>query len=75
MSVFTKEDDRHIPNKGPSNFNNMPDINITENGVYKLLKNLNVNKAEEPDYCTNFSFMAPEGALMHGLNPSSQTGN
>jgi hypothetical protein len=53
----------------------MPDINITENGVYKLLKNLNVNKAEEPDYCTNFSFMAPEGALMHGLNPSSQTGN
>jgi hypothetical protein len=47
-SVFTKEDDRPIPNKGPSNFNNMPDINITENGVYRLLINLNVNKAAGP---------------------------
>ena len=41
-SVFTKEDDGPIPNKGPSNFNNMPDINITENEVYKLLKNLTI---------------------------------
>ena len=48
-SVFTKEDGSTIPDKGPSNINTMNDITVTENGVFKLLKNLNTNKAAGPD--------------------------
>jgi hypothetical protein len=33
-------------------FNTIKDINITENGVHKLLKNLNPNKAAGPDNIT-----------------------
>ena len=33
----------------PGKFEQILDINITENGVYKLLYNLNPNKAAGPD--------------------------
>jgi hypothetical protein len=33
-------------------FNTIKDINITENGVHKLLKTLNPNKAAGPDNIT-----------------------
>ena len=33
-------------------FNTIKDINITENGVHKLMKNLNSNKTARPDNIT-----------------------
>jgi hypothetical protein len=67
-SVFTKEDDGPIPNKGPSNFNNMPDINITENGVYILQKNLNVNKAAGSDQIPTKILQAASSELAPALS-------
>jgi hypothetical protein len=73
-SIFTKEDDGPNPNKGPSNFNNMPDINITENGVYKLLKNLNVNKAAGPDQIPTKILQAAASTLSRLFQFSLDTG-
>jgi len=39
QSVFTKEHDRSILDKGPSPYPTMPDINITTPGILKLLQN------------------------------------
>jgi hypothetical protein len=36
-SVFTNENHTNFPDKGPSPFPSMTNINITEHGVYKLL--------------------------------------
>jgi len=49
QSVFTKEHDGPIPDKGPSPHPTMPDINITAPGILKLLQNLDVHKASGPD--------------------------
>ena len=38
-----------LPNLGKSHCEPAPDIVVTENGVLKLLKNLNPNKASGPD--------------------------
>ena len=38
-----------LPNLGESHCEHAPDIVVTENGVLKLLKNLNPNKASGPD--------------------------
>ncbi|CAC5416938.1 unnamed protein product [Mytilus coruscus] len=46
---FTKDDGSTIPDKSPSNINSMNDITVTENGVFKLLKNLDTNKTAGPD--------------------------
>jgi hypothetical protein len=49
-SVFnTNEDKSTIPDKGPSPHPTMGPIEITENGVFKLLSNLKVHKAAGPD--------------------------
>ena len=48
-SVFTKENLQNIPNKGPSPYAPMPKIDFSSNGILKLLKGLNVNKATGPD--------------------------
>ena len=48
-SVFTKEDEENMPILPPSKYPNMPDLNITETGVIKLLSNLNPNKASGPE--------------------------
>jgi len=49
-NVFNKNEDKSsIPNKGPSLHPNMSNITITENGVKKLLNNLNPHKATGPD--------------------------
>jgi len=49
QSVFTKEHDRSILNKGPSPHPTMPDINITTPGILKLLQNLDIHKASSSD--------------------------
>ena len=49
-SVFNQNEDiNSIKDKGPSPYETMPDITITNPGVQKLLKNLNVHKATGPD--------------------------
>ncbi|XP_072030407.1 uncharacterized protein [Amphiura filiformis] len=48
-SVFTSESTSHLPSKGPSKHDTMPDIEITTNGIEKLLTALNPKKAVGPD--------------------------
>jgi hypothetical protein len=48
-SVYTQEDHTNIPHKGPSPYSAMQNIIITENGVYKLLRNIKPHKATGPD--------------------------
>ena len=47
--AFTTEDTSSMPNKGTSPHPTMPDIFISNNGLLKLLKNLNPHKATGPD--------------------------
>ena len=47
--VFTEEDLPNIPQLGKSNIQAMGQINISSNGIVKLLKELNVEKACGPD--------------------------
>ena len=47
--VFTEEDLSNIPHLGESNIQAMGKINISSNGILKLLKKLNVEKACGPD--------------------------
>ena len=46
---LTPVTDTPIPDKGPSPFHQMKDINIQVNGVEKLLGNINPHKAKGPD--------------------------
>jgi hypothetical protein len=48
-SAFTPPDPSPHPDKGPSPHPIMPDFTVTENGVLKLLEELNPNKAPGPD--------------------------
>ena len=48
-SVFTSEDDTPISASLEDNYPSMPEINVTNNGVEKLLKNIDANKATGPD--------------------------
>ncbi|XP_071138760.1 uncharacterized protein [Mytilus edulis] len=52
QSVFTEDNKTEIPNMGNKKFNRMNDINITINGVEKLLKELNPNNASGSDHLT-----------------------
>ena len=49
-SVFTIEHLNDFPDKGPSPYLAMPDLNITTEGISNLLANLNIHKAAGPDY-------------------------
>ncbi|XP_072030615.1 uncharacterized protein [Amphiura filiformis] len=48
-SVFTKDDSSPLPDLGPSTHPPMNGIQITNQGIVKLLKNLNPYKASGPD--------------------------
>ena len=48
-SVYTQEDHTNIPHKGPSPYSAMQNITITENRVYKLMRNIKRHKATGPD--------------------------
>ncbi|XP_071161194.1 uncharacterized protein [Mytilus edulis] len=49
QSAFTSEKNIEIPTKEPSSHPIMEKINISREGVYKLIKNINTNKATGPD--------------------------
>jgi len=49
QSVFTTEDSDHVPDKGPSPYTTIADIEITTQGVYNLLQNLDTHKSPGPD--------------------------
>ena len=49
QKAFTPATDDPVPNKGQSQHPQMPDIIITENGINKLLQNINIHKASGPD--------------------------
>ena len=49
QSAFTSEANTNIPDKGTSDYPVMEPININREGVYKLIKNINPNKATGPD--------------------------
>ena len=49
QSVFTIEPNSPLPDKDPSPHPTMPDINISLEGVYNLLLNINTHKARGPD--------------------------
>jgi hypothetical protein len=52
QSVFTEDSENIMPEIGGKRYNTMNYINITLNGVTKLLKDLNPNKASGPDELT-----------------------
>ena len=49
QSVFTTESNSSLPSKGPSPHPTMSDINISLEGIYNLLLNINTHKACGPD--------------------------
>ena len=49
QSVFSQEDIDNIPEPDVPDYPAMPEIYVSEEGVYKLLSDLNVNKASGPD--------------------------
>ena len=49
QSVFTNETNTDIPDKGTSHHSEMPEIHIHNNGILKLLSNINPHKASGPD--------------------------
>ena len=49
QSIFTNELDTELPNKGPSPYPSMSNIDVTIQGIAKLLNGLNVHKASGPD--------------------------
>lgn len=48
-SVFTDENLQDEPSKGQSQHPSMPDINVSSQGIQKLLENLQISKASGPD--------------------------
>ena len=52
QSIFTEDSENIMPEIGDKRYNTMNDINITLNGVAKILKALNPNKASGPDELT-----------------------
>ena len=63
VSVFTKEDKSNTPIKGPSPFQPMPDIKVSQQGVHKLLKGLKPHKATGPDSIRTFILKAAAAEL------------
>ena len=47
--MFSQEDINDIPEPDVPDYPAMPEIHVSEEGVYKLLSDLNVNKASGPD--------------------------
>ena len=48
-SAYTQEDKSNLPDLRESTFPSMPQINISEKGVHKLLTDLKIHKAAGPD--------------------------
>ena len=56
QSVFTKEDNQPLPNVSRRVKEDIPTLNIGEEGVRKLLQNIKINKAAGPDELPNRVF-------------------
>ena len=63
VSVFTKEDTSSLPDKGPSPYPSMPNIEVNWKGVHKLLKELKPYKAAGPDSIPAFILKAAADEL------------
>ena len=50
QSVFSQEDVDDIPEPDVPEYPAMPEIHVSDEGVFKLMSNLNVNKASGPDH-------------------------
>ena len=48
VSVFTCDDERHLPDKGPSPFRDMATIQFTQSRIEIWLKNIDQTKATGP---------------------------
>ena len=48
-SIYTHEQPGPLPDKGPSPYSSMPDINISATGIQHILSNLKPHKAAGPD--------------------------
>ncbi|XP_072164245.1 uncharacterized protein [Diadema setosum] len=48
-SVFTRENSHQLPDKGPSPYDSIENLEIRESGILKQLKQLNTTKASGPD--------------------------
>ena len=76
-SVFTTEPDNSLPRLGLSPYPTIPDINITVNGIYKLLGGLNPHKATGPDEITTrilkeaAAELSPAVTLLQGVFQAS----
>jgi hypothetical protein len=77
-SVFTPEDDTPISASLEDNYPSMPEINVTNNGVEKFLKNIDASKATGPDEISAriLKEFAPELSLLltNIINKSIQEG-
>ena len=63
VSVFTKEDTSSLPDKGPSPYPSMPNIEVNWKGVHTLLKGLKPYKATGPDSIPAFILKAAANEL------------
>ena len=50
QSMFSQEDIDDIPEPDVPDYPAMPEIHVSDEGVFKLMSNLNVNKASSPDH-------------------------
>ena len=57
-SVFTTEKLDNFPSKSNSPYPSMPDFDITTQGVYNILHELNPNKSPGPDKLHSFALKA-----------------
>ena len=55
VSVFTKEDNSSLPDKGPSPYPSMPNIEVNWKRLHKLLKGIKPFKATGPDSIPAFT--------------------
>ena len=72
-SVFTKEDTSTMPDKGPSPYLDMPNLEANWKGVHKLLKGLKTFTATGPDSIAAFILKAAADQLAPILTRIYQT--
>ena len=67
-SVFSKEENRTLPNLPKCNKFDLPSLNITTPGIEKLLKKINVSKSVGPDNISNAILKNCASQLAPGLS-------
>ena len=67
-SVFTKRENKTLPNLPKCNKFDLPSLNITTTGIEKLLKKINVSKSVGPDSISNAILKNCASQLAPGLS-------